>query len=56
MAFNTNGLFTVTPGPEYRYNKTLKVANKLMLYLLLAQDMHVNGLVDCHVHGFSVVW
>ena len=46
MMFNANGLFTVTPGPEYKYCKILKAASKLRLDVLLVQEMHVHGLVD----------
>ena len=65
MTFNANGLFTVTPGPEYKYCKILKAACKLRLDILLVQETHVNGLVDWHVrdveqealrYGYVVVW
>ena len=49
MTFNANGLFTVTPRPEYKYCKILKAACKLSLDILLVQETRVNGLVDWHV-------
>ena len=61
----TNGRFTVTPAPEYKYCKILKAASKLRLDVLMVQETHVNGLVDLRVrdveqgaahYGFSVIW
>ena len=49
MTYNANALFTVTSGPEYKYCKILKAANKLRLDAPLIQETRVNGLVDWQV-------
>ena len=65
MTFNANGLFTLTPGPEYNYRKILKAANKLRSDVLMVQETDINGLVDWQVsdvehyatrYGFSLLW
>ena len=49
MTYNANGLFAVTSGPEYKYCKLSKTANKLRSVAVLIGETHVNGLVDWQV-------
>ena len=45
MTLNANGLFTMTPGPEYMYSKILKAASNLRLDMPMTQEPHAIGVV-----------
>ena len=49
MTFNANGLFTVTPGPEYKCCKIVKAASKVRRDVLMVEETHVNGVVHWRV-------